>query len=365
MDLKLLRKVHNLEQTVALLRKDLRKVHNLEQTVAILRKDMVSESSRSVIITLDSCNELGNNITKMLEDSLNGMNIEFRRFKNNEVNVFPTKSVRQKNVYIVASGSNIGGNVNDNLMTMYSLIRSCRDASAKEITILCAYLPYCRSDKKDKSRMPIMAKLICDFFEVAGANRIITVDLHAAQIQGFFDGSFDNLYAINYLINAVIKDYNMEDMILVSPDAGGFKRIENWGKKTGCEYTFMIKSRDHDKISTIMEQKLVDKIDLNGKVVIIVDDIFDTGSTMCNGAKILRENGAAKVIAIVTHGVFSSNAFENIAKDDLDAIYVTNSLPQNDNMIKSSKIKVVDISALCSDAILTCVNGTSMSALFV
>ena len=334
------------------------KIEQLEKQLSKLRTE-------SVVIVMDSNVELGNGIVSILHNSVKQTSTKIYRFGNNEINTFPTESVREKNVYIVGSGSNVNGTINDNIMAMCSMIRSCRDASAKHITLVCAYYPYARSDKKDVARAPIMGKLMADFFKSAGANRLITVDLHAGQIQGFFDNPFDNLYAIDYLIAAVKRDYDTKDIILVSPDAGGEKRVNAYSKKLNVECTFMTKSRDHTKVSVIVAQELVHKdIDLKGKVVIVVDDIFDTGSTMCNGAEILRKKGAAKVIAVVTHGIFSGKAFENLAKDDLDAIYVTNSLPQKDNMAKSNKIRVVDISKLFGDAILACVNHTSLSALF-
>ena len=323
------------------------------------------KQQQSVIIIMDSNKELGEAIVAHLNGRIKQVGTKIYRFGNNELNTFPTESVRDKAVYIVGSGSNVNGSINDNFMAMCSMVRACRDASAKYITLLCAYYPYSRSDKKDVPHAAIMGKMAADFFKVAGAHRVITMDLHAAQIQGFFSGPFDNLYAINYLIEAIKKDYDTKNMVLISPDVGGQKRIECWAQKLGVEYTIMTKSRDHGAISTITKQELVHKdIDLKDKIILVVDDIFDTGGTMCNGSKILKEKGAVKVIAVVTHGVLSGKAFENLAKDDLDAIYVTNTLPQADNLAKSNKIKVVDVSKLFSDAIMACVNAESMSKLF-
>jgi len=324
-----------------------------------------SKKNDAVIIAMDSCKDLGEGIQKHLEDRMDKITAKFMKFGNNEINTFPADSVREKTVFIIGSGSNSGGTINDNLMAMLAMTRACRDASAKHITVMSTYLSYSRSDKKDQGRAPIMAKLICDFFKTAGAQRLISVDLHASQIQGFFDGPFDNLYAIDYLIAAIKKDFSDQNLILLSPDLGGEKRILNWSQKLGLEYTCMTKSRDHNKISTIAKQELVHKdIDLIGKNVLIVDDMFDTGGTMCNAAKILKEKGAVKVIAVITHGIFSGKAFENLAKDDLDIVYTTNTLPQSENMAKSAKIKLVDMSELCAQAIECCVNGTSMSSLF-
>jgi ribose-phosphate pyrophosphokinase len=337
----------------------LNKVESLEKHLQDYKQ------SDAVIIVLDSCQELGEKIVEYLDGKLNNIGTKYFRFGNNEINTFPSESVREKNVFIVGSGSNCSsGTINDSLMTMFAMIRACRDASAKYITTICPYFPYSRSDKKDQGRTPIMAKMTCDFFKEAGANRLITIDLHAAQIQGFFAGPFDNLYAINDLIEKIQSDYD-NNFIIVSPDAGGVKRTENWSKKMGVTSTFLTKTRDHNMVSVINKHELVHQIDFTGKTAILVDDIGDTLGTLNSAAKILKEKGATKVIAVVTHGVFSGRAFENLAEDFIDRIYTTNTLPQQENLSKSSKIVVVDLSKLFAEAILSCVNATSMSNLFV
>lgn len=340
-------------------------VKELKIKQAKLEEELLKAKPEAVLIVMDSSPDLGNLVAKRLEGKVRKLDTKIMRFKNNEINTFPVQSVRQKEVYIMGTSSNINGSINDNIMAMASMIRACHHGSAKEITLLNFYYGYSRSDKKDQPHAPIMAGLIADFFKIAGADRLITVDLHAGQIQGFFDGPMDNLYAIDMLIEAIRKDFDTKNIILVSPDTGGEKRASAYGKKLGVECTFMTKSRDHNKISVITKQELVHKdIDLKDKIVIEIDDMCDSLGTMCNGARILKEKGAARVIAVATHGIFSGAAFENLAKDDLDIVYVTNSLPQEANMAKSNKIRVVDISKLISDAILACVNAGSLSALF-
>ncbi|XWV25625.1 DEHA2D17908p [Tupanvirus deep ocean] len=335
----------------------LQKITNLEKLV----KD--TKQNDAVVIVLDSCKELGDAIVHCLVGKLEKISTAYFRFGNNEINTFPSKSVRSKDVYIVGTGSNVNGTINDNLMAMFGMIRSCRDASAKHITAITAYYPYSRSDKKDQSRTPIMSKLVADFFKTAGANRLITVDLHAAQIQGFFKGPFDNLYATKYLLKKIKEDYP-EDFVVISPDAGGIKRIQDWASQMDCIYTFLTKSRDHNSISKITKHDLVHQIDFTGKKALLVDDIGDTLGTLNSAAKILKEKGATEVVAAVTHGIFSGNAFENLNQGYIDCIYTTNTLPQETNLEKSHKIVVVDISELFADAILSCVNATSMSAVF-
>lgn len=329
-----------------------------------------NNESKPIVIVLDSCKELGQLVIENLDNRFNFkyMKTQIFRFNNGEINTFPIESVRERSVFIIASGSKYDHDtVNDNIMAMMAMLRSCRDASAKHITLICAYLPYCRSDKQDQSRAPIMAKLICDLFKTAGANRIITFDLHAAQIQGFFDGPVDNLYATNSIIERIEKDFSTEKdkFIVVSPDVGGLKRIQDCSNQLGAEYTFLVKKRNHDKISQITNHELVYNIDMHDKIAIIIDDIGDTIGTLVSAAKILKEKGAKKVIVAITHGIFSGKAFENLKEDYLDLIYVSNTLPQKENLQKAnSKIQVVDISDLCAEAIICCTTGVTMSQLF-
>lgn len=316
----------------------------------------------SVIIVLESCSELGDGISKYLENKIRRIDISFNKFKNNEINTFPSESVRSKNVYIIGTGCNNGETINDNLISFYGMIRACR--SAKYITAICAYLPYSRSDKKDQSRTPIMSQLICDFFKVAGTDRLISCDLHAAQIQGMFNGPFDNLYASKYLLERIKLDYPDMLFALISPDVGGIKRIQDYAHQLNAEYSFLTKARDHNAISKIIKHELVDPIDLTNKVVLIVDDMGDTLGTLNSAAKILKEKGAMNVVCVVTHGIFSGDAFKYLAESNIDRIYVTNTLPQKDNIDKSDKIRVVDLSELFGLAIMTCVEAKPMSDLF-
>ena len=209
-----------------------------------------------------------------------------------------------------------------------------------------------------------MAGLTCDFFKTAGCDRLICMDLHAAQIQGMFAGPFDNLYAIDPLIDQLRRDYPSGDFVIVSPDAGGEKRAQAWSAKLGVPCTFLIKSRDHHSISTINRHELVHKLDFQGKTVVLVDDIGDTIGTLSSAAKIIKSRGAGEVVCCVTHGVFSRNAFSNLSEPHIDRLYTTNTLPQSDHVSQSDKIRVVDVSELCAKAVLACVQGSSMSALF-
>ena len=357
-------------ETLFQIQEDLNDLHNEN---IILKRELIKlkniveniKQDNSCLIVMDSCKELGDNVVNYLKDNLKKINTTFIKFKNNEVNTFPSESVRAKNVYIIGSGSNYNGTVNDNFMAMCGMIRACSDASAKEITLICTYLPYCRSDKKDQARTPIMAKMACDFIKVAGATRLISIDLHAAQIQGFFAGPYDNLYATKYLLRKISEDYKNSKFLLISPDVGGIKRIQDWSSQmNNADYTFLTKSRDHNAVSKIINHELVDPTKIKGARALFIDDMIDTAGTINNAAKIAKEKGATEVIVVVTHGLFSGDAFKYLAEDHIDKVYITNTLPEIDNLKKSNKLVVVDLSELVGNAIMSCVNGTSMSAQF-
>jgi len=327
------------------------------------------KKKKPVFIVLDSCIELGESIVRQMKcmNMIDRSGIKMYRFGNGEINAFPSETVRKKDVFIVASGSNVYGlSINDHIMALCSVIRSCRDGSAKFVTVICPYLPYCRSDKKDQGRMPIMGKFICEIFELAGANRMIAIDLHAGQIQGFPNIPLDNIYAINPLVEQIKNDYGecLQDLVIVSPDAGGEKRAIAWASKLGVPETFFTKKRDHAQVSVIQTQDLAKEIDFKNKVVVLIDDIGDTCGTLVGAAKQLMEKGPREVIAIVSHGVFSKNAFDNLNNSIINKIYVTNTIPQLENVERCSKIVVVDLGDLLSQVIVKCMNGESVSELF-
>ena len=357
-------------EVLSQIQEDLNQLHNeniiLKRDFAKLKNFVENiKQDNSVIIVMDSCKELGDNVVDYLKRNLKKINTTFLRFNNNEVNALPAESVRAKGVYIIGSGSNHDGTVNDNFMAMCGMIRACRDASAKYITLICTYLPYCRSDKKDQARTPIMAKLVCDFLKEAGANRLISIDLHAAQIQGYFDGPYDNLYATKYLLRKIYEDYKNYKFLLISPDVGGIKRIQDWSNQmNNADYTFLTKSRDHNAVSKIINHELVDPVKIKGARALFIDDMIDTAGTINGAAKIAKEKGAIEVVVVVTHGLFSGNAFKYLAEDYIDKVYITNTLPQIENLKKSNKIVVVDVSELVGNAIMSCVNATSMSVHF-
>lgn len=336
---------------------------------------MLKTKKKSLLFVLQSCAELGLSISATANSEFFGLvelvTVTEKRFGNNEICAFTNISVRKRDVIILASGSNVGGmSINDHLMMLCAAIRSAKSGSAAYITVILPYFPYSRSDKKDQGRMPIMSQFACSMIKEAGANRLVSVDLHAGQEQGFFGNGdpFDNLYAIRHLTEAVKKDWAKDleanNLVVISPDVGGEKRVVSWAERLKAPHTFLTKRRDHSKVSVILEHELVHQIDLVGKTVVFVDDMCDTMGTIKSAAEIVRKKGAGKIIVAVTHGIFSGPAFDNIAKSDIDLVYVTNSIPQEDNVKRCSKLRVVDISDLVVTAILKNIKGESLSDTF-
>jgi ribose-phosphate pyrophosphokinase len=237
------------------------------------------------------------------------------------------------------------------------MIDAAKKASAKEIVAVIPYYGYGRQDRKDQPRVGISAKLIANFLETAGATRVITIDLHADQIMGFFDIRVDLLYA-SYVFVPYIKSLGLDNLVVAAPDTGGTKKAKYLSKYLGCEMVICYKHR--------VEANKVDEMiligDVKDKNVIIVDDIIDTGGTLCKASDLMMERGAKSVRAIVTHPVMSGNAYENIEKSSLSELVVTDTISLKK---KSEKITVVSVSALLSRTIRNMVNNKSISKLFL
>lgn len=279
-------------------------------------------------------------------------------FSNKETRVEIGESVRGEDVYIVQSGC---GDINDNLMELFIMINACKIASASRVTAVVPCFPYSRQDKKDKSRAPITAKLLANLISVAGADHVITVDLHASQIQGFFNIPVDNLYAepaITKWIKENVPDW--KNSVMVSPDAAGVKRMTGVADRLDIDFAIIHKERK--KFSNHETSVLVG--DVKNRVAIMVDDLADTCDTICSGAEKLIESGATKVYAIVTHGVLSGNAVEKVNESSLEALVVTNTIPQEAHTKRCPKIKTIDISVMLAEAIRRTHYAESVSYLF-
>jgi len=285
-------------------------------------------------------------------------NVVAKKFANGETNVEIGESVRGEDVYIIQSGC---GEVNDNLMELLIMINACKIASAERVTAVIPVYPYSRQDKKDKSRAPISAKLVANMLSVAGADHIITMDLHASQIQGFFDIPVDNLYAEPAVVKWIKENIpDWKKAIVVSPDAGGAKRVTCIADRLNIDFALIHKERK--KANEVASMVLVG--DAKGKVAILVDDMADTCGTIVQASQKLVEDGAVKIYAILTHGIFSGEALTRINNSPFEAVVVTNTIPQDKNMIACSKIQVIDVSMMFAEAVRRTHNGESVSYLF-
>ncbi|VDH93128.1 ribose-phosphate pyrophosphokinase [Mytilus galloprovincialis] len=262
-----------------------------------------------------------------------------KKFSNGECSVEIGESVRGEDVYIVQSGCD---EVNDMLMELLIMINACKIASACRVTALIPCFPYARQDKKDKSRAPISAKLVANMLSVAGADHIITMDLHASQIQGFFDIPVDNLYAEPAVIKWIkenIQDWR--NSCIVSPDAGGAKRVTSMADRLNVDFALIHKERK--RANEVASMVLVG--DVKDQVAILLDDMADTCGTFCHAAEKLIEAGASKVYAICTHGIFSGPAITRINESVFEAVVVTNTIPQEERQKQAPKIQCIDISS--------------------
>jgi len=274
-----------------------------------------------------------------------------------ETNVRIAESVREDDVYIINTGC---GAVNTALMEMCIMIHACKIASAKRITAVVPLFPYARQDKKDKSRAPITAKLVANMLQKAGCDHLITMDLHASQIQGFFDVPVDNLYAEPSAILYIRTHFSLEDVVIVSPDAGGAKRATSMADRLGVDFALFHKERK--KANEVSRMVLVGHV--KDKTAILVDDMADTCGTLCLAAQHLAEAGVTKVYAIVTHGILSGDALKNVTESALEKLIVTNTLPQQENQQKCAKIEVIDIGVVLGEVIRRSHYGESVSRLF-
>ncbi|VDC03874.1 unnamed protein product [Peniophora sp. CBMAI 1063] len=282
------------------------------------------------------------------------------KFSNGETNVKISESVRDEDVFIIQTSS---GDVNDHLMELLILVSACKGASARRITAVVPCYPYARMDKKDKSRAPITAKLVANMLVVAGCDHVITMDLHANQIQGFFDIPVDNLYSEPLMLQYIRRNIvGWENGIIVSPDAGGAKRVTAIADKLGLEFALFHRKRDGKKPAEEVLELLVG--DVKGKVAIIVDDMIDSGNTLTMAARSLKENGASAVHALISHGLFSEARMHILQDLPLDSLVVTNTVPQKHHHGELSKLVTLDITTTIAESIRRTHNGESISLLF-
>lgn len=311
------------------------------------------------ILTGNSHPELAQAVAERLNVPLTPCTV--KKFSNGEINVKISESIRDEDVFIIQSGCS---DVNDNLMELLILISACKGASARRITAVIPCFPYARMDKKDKSRAPITAKLIANMLAVAGCDHVITMDLHASQIQGFFDFPVDNLFSEPLMIAYIKRNIpGWKDSIIVSPDAGGAKRVTAIADKLGIEFALCHKQRV-SKCENAPEKAEILVGDVQDKVAIIVDDMIDTGNKLSLAAKSLQENGAKTIYAIISHGLMSEMKLSKIEELPIEQLVVTNTIPQKQNQEGCSKLLTIDVSPTIAESIRRTHNGESISLLF-
>ncbi len=280
------------------------------------------------------------------------------RFSDGEIFVEIGENVRGVNCFIMQSTSSPP---NRNLMELLIMIDALKRASAGSIVALMPYFGYARQDRKVKPRTPISAKLVADLLTAAGATRVLAVDLHAGQIQGFFNIPFDHLYATPVFRDILkLEGLRGPGVVIVSPDAGGVERARQYSKLLECPLAIIDKRRDGPNVSQVMH--LIGEV--AGKRAILIDDIIDTAGTLCNAADAVLSHGATEVFAVATHGVFSGPAIERINRSSIRRIWVTNSIDQEDRLARCERLTVVSLGPLLAEAVKRIHHGDSISSLF-
>lgn len=307
------------------------------------------------IISCNSNISLAEDIAKYLGTSLTKANV--KRFSDEEVFVEILENVRGEDVFVVQSTS---FPANDNMMELLVMLDALRRASAKRVTAVIPYFGYARQDRKPGPRTPISAKLAANIITTAGANRVLTMDLHAGQIQGFFDIPLDNLFAAPVMIADIKEKHKDKDFVVISPDVGGVARARYIAKRLDGDLAIVDKRREKAGVSEVMN--VIGDVD--GRHCLIVDDIVDSAGTLCNAAVALKERGATSVSAYISHGVLSSGAVPRVDKSELDELVVTDSIKPTDDVAGAKKTRVVSIAPLMAEAIRRISDETSVSSLF-
>lgn len=295
------------------------------------------------------CDHLGCQLTPTLATT----------FSDGELRIEIGDNVRGDDVFVVQP--TCPPNVNTNVLQLCLMLDALKRASAARITAVIPYFGYARQDRKVCPRAPISAKMISDFISVAGAERVVTVDVHAGQIQGFFDCPVDNLYSAPVMIDH-FRHFPAEELVIVSPDAGGVERARAFAKRLNA--TLAIVDKRRDKPNQAQAMHVIG--DVQGKIAVIVDDMIDTAGTLCAAADVLIKNGAKQIIACAAHGVLSGPAIDRInASTALSKVLITDTIPQGEQMARCPKLEVASIASLLGKTIHNIHTGSSVSVLFV
>ena len=310
------------------------------------------------IFSGSSCIDLSDEVAKLLRIGLSSS--QLGTFSDGEIQVEINENVRGHDTFIIQSTCSPA---DKHLMELMLLADALKRSSASKITAVVPYFGYARQDRRVRSsRVPISAKVVSDMFSSVGINRVLTLDLHSETIQGFFDMPADNIYATKLMVEDIFKNYSQDNLVIVSPDVGGVVRSRALAKYLGgLELAIIDKRRDQANESEVMN--IIGNVE--GKECIVPDDIIDTAGTLCNAAKALKDAGASKVSAYISHPVLSGPAIERITNSQIDELVVTNSIPLTQDGQKCSKIRVISIAPLISECIKRLSNEESLSAVFL
>ncbi|GAB4236139.1 MAG: ribose-phosphate pyrophosphokinase [Chlamydiales bacterium] len=282
--------------------------------------------------------------------------VSLEKFPDGEKQVQILESVRGKDVYIIQS---VALRPDEYLMELLIMIDALRRASAKSINAVLPYYGYCRQDRKDRPRVPITAKLVADLIEKAGATRVLTMDLHAGQIQGFFNVPVDNITARHVLIDE-LKKIDLDPLVVVSPDIGSNKLARSYASQLGGDFAVIDKHRcnsTHVEVTNLIG-------DVNGKNVLLADDMGSTGSTLLSAAKACQEKGARRILAVVTHGLFIADAPNQLQQSSIEAVFVSDTIPRNERLDGFAKLRYISVAPVLANAISCIQSAESFSPLF-
>ena len=319
-------------------------------------KDKIVDNKNLMVFTGTANKDLAKSVAKNLGISLGKATVGC--FSDGETMVELLENVRGKDVFILQSTSHP---TNDNLMEIMVMVDALRRSSAARITAAIPYLGYSRQDRRPRSaRVAITAKVVANMLTSVGVNRLLTMDLHSDQIQGFFDIPVDNIYATPVLLEDLIKQ-NYEDMVIVSPDVGGVVRARAVAKILGSDLAIIDKRRPKPNVSEVMN--IIGDVDK--RTCIIVDDIVDTANTLCEAATALKKQGAKKVVAFATHPIFSGNAIQSISNSELDEIVITDTITLDQNAKNCKKIRQLSVAKILAETIKRISHEDSVSSLFI
>jgi ribose-phosphate pyrophosphokinase len=307
------------------------------------------------LVTGNSNRALAEAVSSYLELPLTDCTV--KRFADKEIFVEIHENVRGEDIFILQSTA---FPVNDNLMELLILTDAVRRSSARRITAVLPYFGYARQDRRSTGRTPISAKLVANLITEAGANRVLTLDLHAAQIQGFFDIPTDNLYSAPVMVQDIKETYDVSNLMVVSPDVGGVVRARNVAERIGASLAIVDKRRPRAGVSEVMN--IIGDVD--GRACIMIDDIVDSGGTLVNAAEALLKAGAKEVSAYITHGVLSEGASERIAASKLKELVISDSIAETDGVREARNIRRITIAPLIGEAIARTASEQSVSSLF-